>query len=889
MATLCSAGTDSVTLLASPTCNEPILIGEIDYRLGPGFQCYENTTFRSDGAQQLVSVKSLGSDDPLVSYDFIMRTLTVDNVDLTLGTSRFRFVDNDIALTLNNGVVDLEPFPSWLSSANLELQATGGNSVIANLQGSQPPTTNLTVASGARLTFFASGDTSNPLSFTAVNTGTVNGTLEIERSNVIYNTGDGFLNVPGTLEVNGSDTTFQVSNLSATGSVVLGPGENFLVASNVLDLNGGTMTLGNNARVSTSVFEPKGTSVVTVAQDAPFRFSTRFEADAIFPIGSGVNLTFNGFGDVQTDLFDISGLASAPVINLDGEVRFQLRKVTGAQSFWNTGSLFIGPDATFRNASNIFSIMPVALNGAFITESGGQTQPSGTWTDSGSGFMRIEANGTLGPFGAGPSQSWTAQHDIFMDDFSTMKVLLNPTTNSSQRVTATGLFGLGPNLGTRLELLVQNDVPLPPGTEYTLVDYSGTLVGRFVGLGEGDSITVGSNTFVLSYVGGDGTDITLTIPPAPVTPVTVGGVVTGLIPGESVVLQNNGGNDLTVPADGSFTFTMPVAPGSAYAVTVLTQPGPISELCSVGNGSGTAPSTNITNVIVTCSVNNFSVGGTVSGLASGQSVELLNRGGDAQVVSANGGFTFSPQADGTAYAVTVGAQPAGQSCSVANGSGTLPGGSNVTNVSVTCIDIPYQVGGLVTGLVSGESVVLQNNGGDNLTVSADGSFTFPTSLTNGDAYAVTVLTQPGPLTETCTVTNGSGTIAASDVTNVAVACAVETFAVGGSVTGLPPGVTVTLLNRGTDAQSVTGNSTFAFTAQADGTLYAVTVGSQPSGYICTVTNGSGTLSGANVSNVTVACAVVTPEPKAIPTLSVWMLTLLASLVAALGALATRRA
>src|SRR4051812_22480428 len=68
----------------------------------------------------------------------------------------------------------------------------------------------------------------------------------------------------------------------------------------------------------------------------------------------------------------------------------------------------------------------------------------------------------------------------------------------------------------------------------------------------------------------------------------------------------------------------------------------------------------------------------------------------------------------------------------------------------------YQVGGTVTGL-AGTGLVLQNNGGDDLSVSADGSFTFPTALKSGDSYAVTVLTQPAGPTQTCAVVGGTGT------------------------------------------------------------------------------------------------------------------------------------
>src|SRR5689334_19991755 len=87
----------------------------------------------------------------------------------------------------------------------------------------------------------------------------------------------------------------------------------------------------------------------------------------------------------------------------------------------------------------------------------------------------------------------------------------------------------------------------------------------------------------------------------------------------------------------------------------------------------------------------------------------------------------------------------------------------------------YKVGGSVSGL-SG-TVVLQDNGGDNLTVSANGPFTFATALASGAGYAVTVKTNPAG--QTCTVASGSGTIGSANVTNVAVSCTSAIYKVGG--------------------------------------------------------------------------------------------------------------
>src|SRR3989338_4741816 len=84
------------------------------------------------------------------------------------------------------------------------------------------------------------------------------------------------------------------------------------------------------------------------------------------------------------------------------------------------------------------------------------------------------------------------------------------------------------------------------------------------------------------------------------------------------------------------------------------------------------------------------------------------------------------------------------------------------------LELKYTVGGDISGLDG--TVVLQNNSGDNLTLTSNSSFTFATSLSNGAAYSVTVLTNPTSPDQTCTVSSGSGTISGANITNVSVTC-----------------------------------------------------------------------------------------------------------------------
>jgi len=190
--------------------------------------------------------------------------------------------------------------------------------------------------------------------------------------------------------------------------------------------------------------------------------------------------------------------------------------------------------------------------------------------------------------------------------------------------------------------------------------------------------------------------------------------------------------------------------------------------------------------------------------------------------------------------------------------------ANVTNVVVTCSGQSYTVSGTITGL-SASGLVLAN-GADRLTVSANSTtFTMPTRVASGSTYAVTVNTQPTG--QTCTVANGSGTMGTANVTNVAVTCTLNSYTLGGTISGLNAGgllvVSNLVLANGADAITVPfGATTFTFDKQvAYGSSYNVVVQSQPTvlGLVplsCSVTgNASGTMLGP-VSNVVVTCSLL---------------------------------
>ncbi len=216
--------------------------------------------------------------------------------------------------------------------------------------------------------------------------------------------------------------------------------------------------------------------------------------------------------------------------------------------------------------------------------------------------------------------------------------------------------------------------------------------------------------------------------PSP-TQYTIGGTVTGLT-GTGLVLQDNGGSNLGVSQNGSFTFSAMVSSGGAYSVTVMTQPS--GQTCTVSGGSGTATA-NVTSVAVACAATgaNVTIGGTVTGL-TGTGLVLQDNGGNNLSVASNGAFTFTTAlASGTAYAVTVSTQPSSpsQNCTVANGTGTT-GSANVTAVAVSC----------------GSSV---------------GKFAYTADYANGLIYAYTINASTGALTQVATYPDGTNPAAVS--------------------------------------------------------------------------------------------------------------------------------
>lgn len=179
---------------------------------------------------------------------------------------------------------------------------------------------------------------------------------------------------------------------------------------------------------------------------------------------------------------------------------------------------------------------------------------------------------------------------------------------------------------------------------------------------------------------------------------TVGGTVDKvnfagvLYPG---LILTDGANTLSVPAGASsFAFPNQIPYGATYNIVATTPP--LHQTCSVVNGSDTAGRMAAIGATLDCTVNAYTVGGTVTGLTV-DGLVLIN-GSNVAAVTVNAStttdlptFVFGAVVYNVAYGVTVLTQPTGLFCTVGpNGTGIM-GDAAVTNITVNCV--PRGLGG----------------------------------------------------------------------------------------------------------------------------------------------------------------------------------------------------
>ncbi|HVH34525.1 MAG TPA: Ig-like domain repeat protein, partial [Tahibacter sp.] len=134
-----------------------------------------------------------------------------------------------------------------------------------------------------------------------------------------------------------------------------------------------------------------------------------------------------------------------------------------------------------------------------------------------------------------------------------------------------------------------------------------------------------------------------------------------------------------------------LAAGSGYPAITLTvnvannAPASVTNTATISGGGQINTANDSANDTTTIAAAVYTIGGNVGGATSAATLTLTDStNGTSQATSSNGAFTFAtPLPIGASWSVTVTTPPSGQSCAVANGSGTNLS-ANVTNVQVTC-------------------------------------------------------------------------------------------------------------------------------------------------------------------------------------------------------------
>jgi hypothetical protein len=163
----------------------------------------------------------------------------------------------------------------------------------------------------------------------------------------------------------------------------------------------------------------------------------------------------------------------------------------------------------------------------------------------------------------------------------------------------------------------------------------------------------------------------------------LGGTYQGVTKTGLVVKNGSQEKNIEPPANGTgagqWSFDTLISTDDRYTVEFKSTPSNV-ERCDIANPSGRA-GYHVYTVYITCELKRHELSGSISNLKG--NLVLVNGSDKVTVPAGATGFKMAEVAEDSPYGVTILEQPAGQTCTVANGSGTV-GPAAVTNVAVTC-------------------------------------------------------------------------------------------------------------------------------------------------------------------------------------------------------------
>ena len=321
----------------------------------------------------------------------------------------------------------------------------------------------------------------------------------------------------------------------------------------VADSGGGLTHFDNDATTADATVINNGGSVEG-AQGGSSDFLGASPSNGTF-IANG---SFSGLGAGRIFFTDSAG--GTPRIELFGtgalELGSRIQSNLTIGSIEGDGFVFLGPKALIVGSNNLNTLFSGVIGGnrgsltkigtstleltGANTYTGGTTIEAGslvinntTGSGTGSGVVQVNAGrlggrGSItGPVtvgtGSGPGallapgrrggkpDTLTIQSALTFNSDATYYCGLNSRSVRADEVVADGVT----IKGAQFSLVGRGGLPLPEGTVLTVINNTSAtpISGTFANLPDASTFTIHGNTFQISYEGGDGNDLTLTVVP----------------------------------------------------------------------------------------------------------------------------------------------------------------------------------------------------------------------------------------------------------------------------------------------------------------------------------------------------------------------------------------
>ena len=170
---------------------------------------------------------------------------------------------------------------------------------------------------------------------------------------------------------------------------------------------------------------------------------------------------------------------------------------------------------------------------------------------------------------------------------------------------------------------------------------------------------------------------------------------------------------------------------------------------------------------------------------------------------------------------------------------------NVSNIvgSVSLVDLDSEYQGAYQGRATFDS---------------NGKQFFGVILT-GTSYELAIEQQPEGVT--CVLNNNVGQAGNVEINSIDLSCSLDTYSIGGTLTGLLPGRVLSLQNKGSDDLQLLDNGMFSFAAElGNAESYEVTQTIFSIGQLCSINNGIGTTSGSDIVDIQITCSEIAAKP-----------------------------